>query len=311
MLTGSAISTDDAVVPYYYTGSGAPSISCTAGRDIYTDTTNLILYFCRASNVWQAIGRPDPTVDQTVSGLVEEFSTGSASSGSVGSTGLYHSQIGSSGTLAFVSGSQNNPGLLRITSAASAGTGDYIGVGNASTNSPVALSSFLNTDWEIQWVVVVGTNSTTVADIRVRSGMFTPATLSTANGIHIRYDTSLSDATWMFVLCNATGAAGCDSPSDAANARVASSTIAPVAGTAYRLSVRRRSSGVGGNPTYYFRVNNETEKTFCASGCDETLTGLPSSGLVGVGFQYVSNASSVKSADLDLLTFHMRNLSRF
>jgi hypothetical protein len=45
--------TDSTQVPRYFTGSGVPASSCTAGRDFYTDTTNLNLYFCDAANTWK------------------------------------------------------------------------------------------------------------------------------------------------------------------------------------------------------------------------------------------------------------------
>ncbi len=47
------LSTDPTLVPRYFTASGPPSSTCTAGRDFYTDTTNLNLYFCDAANTWK------------------------------------------------------------------------------------------------------------------------------------------------------------------------------------------------------------------------------------------------------------------
>lgn len=49
--------TDDAVVPFYVSGSGAPAYACQAGRDFYTDTGAGALYFCRAANTWQLLAR--------------------------------------------------------------------------------------------------------------------------------------------------------------------------------------------------------------------------------------------------------------
>jgi hypothetical protein len=46
------LSTDPTIVPRYFTGSGAPAGSCTAGRDLYTDTSGAHFYFCSATNVW-------------------------------------------------------------------------------------------------------------------------------------------------------------------------------------------------------------------------------------------------------------------
>ena len=54
------LSTDPTAVPRYFADSGAPTSTCTAGRDFYTDLTNLHLYFCDAANTWkQADGRTD------------------------------------------------------------------------------------------------------------------------------------------------------------------------------------------------------------------------------------------------------------
>jgi hypothetical protein len=47
------LSTDPTMVPRYFAGSGSPATSCMAGRDFYTDTTNLNLYFCDAVNTWK------------------------------------------------------------------------------------------------------------------------------------------------------------------------------------------------------------------------------------------------------------------
>ncbi len=47
------LSTDPTQVPRYFTGSGGPIGPCSAGRDFYTDTTGLNLYFCDAANTWK------------------------------------------------------------------------------------------------------------------------------------------------------------------------------------------------------------------------------------------------------------------
>ncbi len=39
----------------YSTGSGAPATSCTAGRDLYTDTTNEDTWFCADTNIWKKV----------------------------------------------------------------------------------------------------------------------------------------------------------------------------------------------------------------------------------------------------------------
>jgi hypothetical protein len=46
------LSTDPTIVPRYFTGSGAPAGNCTAGRDLYIDTSGAHLYFCSSTNTW-------------------------------------------------------------------------------------------------------------------------------------------------------------------------------------------------------------------------------------------------------------------
>jgi hypothetical protein len=46
------LSTDPTIVPRFFTGSGAPAGNCTAGRDLYTDTSGAHLYFCSSTNTW-------------------------------------------------------------------------------------------------------------------------------------------------------------------------------------------------------------------------------------------------------------------
>lgn len=54
-ISGSTVGLEDSVVPVYYTGAGAPSLGCQAGRDFYTDTAAGALYFCKATNTWQPV----------------------------------------------------------------------------------------------------------------------------------------------------------------------------------------------------------------------------------------------------------------
>jgi hypothetical protein len=43
---------DTAVVSFYYTGDGPPSMGCAAGRDLYTDTAARQFYWCPAPGIW-------------------------------------------------------------------------------------------------------------------------------------------------------------------------------------------------------------------------------------------------------------------
>ncbi|MDW8130618.1 MAG: hypothetical protein RMI94_08715 [Bryobacterales bacterium] len=55
-IAGRAIAVDDATVPRYSTGVGAPSGPCIPGRDWYVDLGGQQLYFCSAVNRWQGTG---------------------------------------------------------------------------------------------------------------------------------------------------------------------------------------------------------------------------------------------------------------
>lgn len=58
-MVGSTISVEDAVIPFYATGSGAPTIPCQAGRDHYVDTTNGKAYVCVGPDSWGEMARLD------------------------------------------------------------------------------------------------------------------------------------------------------------------------------------------------------------------------------------------------------------
>lgn len=72
----TTLATDPTVVPRYFTGSGAPGISCTAGRDFYTDTTGLDVYFCDATNTWKKANGGGSSSMFTTSGTGEYWPFG-------------------------------------------------------------------------------------------------------------------------------------------------------------------------------------------------------------------------------------------
>jgi hypothetical protein len=125
-----------------------------------------------------------------------------------------------------------------------------------------------------------------------------------ANGIRARYDTDRTDATWIFQICNANSAAGCDATGDDANSKVVASTIAPVANTWQRFRARRVESGVGGIPTIYMRMNDENERTFCAAGCDDDLSTLPTTTFV-LSLSVVNRTTTSKRLQGDYASFNV------
>jgi hypothetical protein len=58
-VAGSTISVEDAVIPMYFTGSGAPGVACVAGRDRYLDTASGRIWFCTATDHWSEAPRLD------------------------------------------------------------------------------------------------------------------------------------------------------------------------------------------------------------------------------------------------------------
>jgi len=84
-IAGGVISTDSATVPQYSTGAGTPSANCTAGRDIYLDTTAKVAYTCSATNTWKRTSGDvyacadtggDDTYAPTVVGFPAAYATG-------------------------------------------------------------------------------------------------------------------------------------------------------------------------------------------------------------------------------------------
>jgi hypothetical protein len=56
-VAGNTVAIEDAIVPIYYTGAGIPVLSCTAGRDVYVDTSVGDAYFCKSDNQWQLLSK--------------------------------------------------------------------------------------------------------------------------------------------------------------------------------------------------------------------------------------------------------------
>lgn len=48
---------DTAVIPFYSTGAGAPSATCTEGQRIYLDTTGDNLYYCSGTDTWTLLSK--------------------------------------------------------------------------------------------------------------------------------------------------------------------------------------------------------------------------------------------------------------
>jgi len=73
-ISGSnTVAVDASVVPRYSTGSGAPSASCTQGRDYYLDTAAGTLYQCTATNTWATVGGSATLFSPSTFTMYDEF----------------------------------------------------------------------------------------------------------------------------------------------------------------------------------------------------------------------------------------------
>jgi hypothetical protein len=247
---------------------------------------------------------PATTIEQT-----EEFMTGGATSTTLGSIGLSITAI-ATGTLGFPAGEADHPGLVRLNSHA---TNDNSGADVSWPGGAVG-PALLTRDWSIDVLFKPGSNSTAITNaawyVGVTSTTADPAAATV--GIWARFNSDLTDAKWMFQICNAAGAAGCASADDAANTTVIASTVTPSANTWYRVRMRQVAVGVGGTRTIYARINDENEVSFCASGCTDVLTGVPTSGnIVPSVFYLTRTTTGVLSGDLDYIYFKQSGLVRY
>jgi hypothetical protein len=178
----------------------------------------------------------------------------------------------------------DHPGVIALT------TGTTDNDNRTISNMGIAFEDIVGNNWDLSLIV---RPTSAVTDTALWIGLSTHGTISSAtSAIVARYDTDKSDTTWIFVVCNAVGAAGCNATTDDTNIQAAPSTKVPTLNTWQRIEIRRRTSGVGGNPTIYFSVNDETDVTFCSSGCTETIDTAPTTGLSQLYIVTVARAAS-------------------
>jgi hypothetical protein len=240
-------------------------------------------------------------------GLVEDFCSGNLQSPNhVGSSAMSYWQLDSGGT-GTNPGETDNPCAIELVDSATDNSGVTVywsSVGNVNNDL------WDTTEWWADAVVSYMSRNTTIAWFFGAYNNDDPD--DAAAGIWIRFDTDRSDTTAMFQICDASGAAGCDDSTDDTNSSVEASTVA--AATLlnnFRLRIHFDPTGVGSNPTYYFRVNDETEVTFCSSGCDDDLNTLPT-GDMKLAFSFLSRDTGDNgSMHLDFMSLKRTGLSRY
>lgn len=241
----------------------------------------------------------------------EEFIGGTAASGQIGTNGLSFIAV-STGTISVsVVGTAGHPGIARLNShATNDNSGLILQISNTGTGN--AWGPWSAVEWSLDFLVSPGSNSTAITNTAIWIGLTSAAgdPSAASAGIWARRDTDLTDTAFVFAICN-SATAGCGSAGDDTAQKTVASTITPSAGTFYRVRMRRVASGVGGNPTVYMRVNNETEKTFCSSGCDDTLATIPTGNLYPTVVYLTRTTTGVMSADVDYMYVTQTGLTRY
>lgn len=245
--------------------------------------------------------------------IVDDFQAGNTATTTAATFGFSTTAL-STGTGGGATGIPVLYGAMRFNShATNDNSGFILAIGSQNVFSSVSSATvWTSTDWSYDVIFKPGSNSTAITNIGMFIGLaaaFNSDPMAGAGSIGIRFDSDRTDATFVFVTCDST-TNGCASAGDDTNQKVVASTITPVAGTNYRFRIRRAAVGVGGNPTIYMRVNDEAEKTFCASGCSDLATEVPDGtiGLAPIVLYVTRTTTGVLSGDLDYLRLRIPNI---
>lgn len=288
----------DSTVASITTGIVNPTGACTFQSGLYFQTITQRVWVCLGTTWIEQPGGPVALFD-----LFEDFVAGGSTSTTIGTNGLGFSAVasGSIQAPASVTSTANNIGLLELrshTTNDNSGILLYAGSLTAGNNYDAAI---FEVDWSFDTVVI----PVSITNVALYVGAMSGNPDSATDAIWVRFDTDRSDATWVFQVCDASGAAGCGSAGDDTDSAVVASTVAPQANVPNRIQIYRRAAGVGGVLTYYFQVNDETPLTFCASGCTESSADAPiSTDTLGVNIFWVTRTTTgAQSSYVDYLRF--------
>jgi hypothetical protein len=288
-------------------GASAPAVEAipdcddTGGNHLNYNTTGTLgsRFSCGTSGGAAAFD-PSTTVD-----IMEEFIAGGSTDGIVGTHGWYPNPI-STGSHQGQEGTLSHPGLRILSSH---GTNDNSGVAYNLTNTEVVdvAGPYNAGSWSLDFLI----SPQSVTNVQFVVGLidaYSRADRTNAGGgIWARFDTDASDATVIFQICNATGAAGCGAAGDDTNSKVVASTVAPSATGWYRIRISRDSA----TSTISMRVNDETAKTFCAAACDDTLGTIFTNTMSPVVHWLTRTTSGAQSMYLDYARFQVTGLTRY
>jgi hypothetical protein len=253
--------------------------------------------------------------DYTTISITEEFQAGDSNTdGEIGTHGWFSHEISGGGT---VDPGANHTlphwGFRRQYSHA---TNDNSG-GKLSLLATNGLSGATGwhsgTEWSFEAIYQVGADSTAITNIGFYIGLengYNALPEAASAAIRIRYDTDHSDSTFIFQVCD-SATNGCEQAADNTNNDVVASTVSPLQGNWYYFTIRHVTSGVGGNPTTYFSVNEETEKTFCSAGCDDDLGNAPTGAMFPSVSYLTRTTTGILKGHIDMVHVEITGLTRY
>ncbi len=251
--------------------------------------------------------------DPTMACLVEEFMTGTGTSGQIGTYGWKFAAV-TSGTFGLLNvGSTNqvtqHPGVATLTSTTTANSGGVLNLSNTSTTAVVNLDDLVNEEWEVAWIAKI--DSTT--DTRFRVGMsVSAASIVPSTGeatFMIRYDTDAAFAdntknttgSWVAQFCGYNSGACANTSGVYAVFNITPDT------NWHRFRIYRSGT------TINFQIDAGTPRTMCASGCDMTTPSVtsPSSQAVAPWTSFGISGSTQRKVFYDWAMFKMTGLTRY
>lgn len=222
---------------------------------------------------------PAAQSDPTQIVYVDDFLTGLLTTGNVGNLSWTMSGSTTCGTATTPASSSPNFGQFQTTTGTT--SGNTCGITFNTAGALGALGNVSN-GWKMIWIFKIPTTTTMGAYVGASDSL----TAVPSNWFGMRYDTSSSDTT--FHLCVSST---CDS------------TTYTLDSNFHKLTITNNSAG---NITMQFDSN--TARTFCASGCNTTVT--PTTNALTPIAQAVTRTSAARNIDVDYFGFQEIGLSR-
>jgi hypothetical protein len=254
-------------------------------------------------------GTFDPSITYE---LYEEFGTGYNSSGNLGTYGWPYGDLGtpSGDQVQLRAGLAENPGSLLMETGTTADAGVRLQLGGAGGYGINTQGLWQAHDFEMDVVIELGTIST---ESVIWIGFSTSTNLyATDGGIWLIRDTDHSHTNFVAAICNTAGSAGCDAAGDDTNQESVTSSVSISNDTTYRFRIRQSmTEGPGSSRLIGMRVNDETEMTFCSSGCSDTITNARSTGQMNFVVGIATNDTNENDLEIDYIYLKIDDLDRY